>query len=125
MPQPYWILVVDDEASLRALTADALRDEGYAVRTADNGKHALEMLATWTPDVIVLDMMMPVVDGWGFIEKYRNVVGADIPIISVSAIMTSSIANRLKALGVHVCLEKPFSFVDLARGVARAAAGRA
>jgi CheY-like chemotaxis protein len=122
MLRPCWILVVDDEPSLRALTAEALRDEGYEVRTADNGKDALEMLATWTPDVIVLDMMMPVLDGWGFIQNYRSVVGADIPIIGVSAAMTSSIVNRLKALGVHICLEKPFSFVDLARWAAIAAA---
>jgi len=122
MPRPYWILVVDDEPSLRALTAEALRDEGYEVRTAENGKHALEMLATWTPDVIVLDMMMPVLDGWGFIEKYRKVVGADIPIIGVSAALTSLIATRLKALGVHICLAKPFNFVDLVHWVAKAAA---
>jgi two-component system chemotaxis response regulator CheY len=122
MPQPYWILVVDDEPSLRALTAEALRDEGYEVRTAENGKHALEMLATWTPDVIVLDIMMPVLDGWGFIEKYRKVVGADVPIIGVSAAMTSLIATRLKALGVHICLAKPFNFLDLVHWVTKAAA---
>jgi two-component system chemotaxis response regulator CheY len=121
MRQPHWILVVDDEPSLRALTADALRDEGYEVRTAENGKHAIEMLATWTPDVIVLDMMMPVLDGWGFIETYRKVARADIPIIGVSAAMTSLVANRLKALGVHICLAKPFNFVDLVHGVASAA----
>lgn len=117
MPEPLWILVVDDEPSLRALTAEALEDEGYEVRTAVDGRQALEILANWTPSIIVLDLMMPVLDGWGFIEGYRRVAGSEIPIIGVSAAMTPSMAHRLHEIGVHICLGKPFDFDDLLRGV--------
>jgi CheY-like chemotaxis protein len=107
------VLVVDDEESLREVMAETLADEGYAVETAENGARALEVLAQRRPDAIILDLMMPVLDGWAFVEGYRDVAGADIPIVSVSAVLNSDVAQRLQRLGVRMCLTKPFEIDEL------------
>ena len=120
MSQPPLVLVVDDEACMRDLVVDVLQAEGYAVGAADNGQHALEYLQRGRPDAIVLDLMMPVLDGWAFMEAYREVAGAEIPVIGVSAAMSPRVAERLGQLGVQACLAKPFEITDLLAYVARA-----
>ena len=62
------ILIVDDNEDLRELVSDALIVAGYRVRTACNGKVALEQAELMRPDLIVLDLMMPVMNGWQFLE---------------------------------------------------------
>ena len=80
------VLVVDDDASIRDLLAEELRYSGYSVITARNGSEALDRLHVTMPDVIVLDLMMPVMDGWTFVERYRDsAVRQSVPIIAVSA----------------------------------------
>jgi len=122
MAQPPSILVVDDEPQLRMLVARALAAEGYAVRTAEDGAQALELVRTYQPDVIVLDLMLPVLDGWTFITRYRQVADAEIPIVVVSALMDSAVAERLQRLGVRFCLAKPFDLGALLDCVAEALA---
>ena len=76
------ILVVDDDALIRETLATALGDEGYAVRVAPDGRAALSALGTWRPDVIVLDLMMPIMDGVAFRAAQRSVAEtAQIPVI--------------------------------------------
>jgi CheY-like chemotaxis protein len=65
------VLVVDDEEAIRLTLAEALEDEGYAVVTAQNGAEALVQVRARPPHGIVLDLMMPVLDGWGFLKAYR------------------------------------------------------
>jgi two-component system response regulator MprA len=80
------VLVVDDDPAIRAFVAELLADEGYAVRTATNGHDALAVLASWRPDVILLDLMMPEMDGWAFLARqrlHRDLVR--IPVIVMSA----------------------------------------
>jgi chemosensory pili system protein ChpA (sensor histidine kinase/response regulator) len=113
------ILVVDDEPALREITAEILAAEGYQVRTAANGREALDRVREDRPAVIVLDLMMPVLDGWAFIESYREMAGGDIPIVGVSAVLTPAAAERLRQLGVRVCLAKPFDLGELLECVAR------
>ena len=74
------ILVVEDEEGLRLLYEEELKAEGYEVLTARNGKEAIEQLAKGKPDLIILDIVMPVMDG---IEALGRIVGKDrkIPII--------------------------------------------
>ena len=86
MTTPARVLVVDDDTILRTVLCESLADEGYEVRPADNGRHALALLGDWTPDVIVLDLMMPGMDGWAFrgAQLGRRAV-AHIPVIVLSA----------------------------------------
>ena len=107
------VLIVDDEPWLREMMADILSAEGYRVTTAVDGIRGLEQLRDQRPDLIVLDLMMPVLDGWAFIEECRAIVDGQIPIIGVSACMTTEVAARLREVGVQVCLAKPFDLSEL------------
>ena len=77
------VLVVDDDASIRELLSTALEDDGYEVVPARNGEDALSVCERWRPDVIVLDLMMPVMDGWTFAKRLHET--DDIPIVVLSA----------------------------------------
>ncbi len=112
------VLVVDDDPGIRDLLADELRYRGYFVIVARNGSEALERLDGWTPDVIVLDLMMPVMDGWTFVEHYRDHAGRrSVPIIAVSA--EADLRPGYEALGVTAFLRKPFDLNELANYMAQ------
>ena len=72
MGEPPRVLVVDDDAGIRDLLDLALTNAGYAVALAEDGAAALAMVEAVAPDVILLDMRMPVLDGWAFAEAYRR-----------------------------------------------------
>ena len=79
------MLVVDDDEDLRDSVAYVLRDEGYEVQTAANGKEALALLDTMPPpSVVLLDLMMPVMNGWRTLEAIRE-RGHAPPVVVVSA----------------------------------------
>jgi two-component system, OmpR family, response regulator MprA len=110
------ILVVEDEPGLRELYKDVLSDEGYLVSEASDGVEGLEELERERPDLIVLDLMMPRMDGLEFCRRLRDLPqGASIPIIVVSANL--DLARReIEPAGNIACLAKPFDlsrFVDL------------
>ena len=112
------VVVVDDDPDIRNLLADELRYRGYSVIVAHNGSEALERLNGWTPDVIVLDLMMPVMDGWAFLEHYRDRAGhRSVPIIAVSA--EADLRPGYEALGVTAFLRKPFELNELANCIAQ------
>ena len=104
------MLVVDDDPVIRSTVAELLLDEGYVVEQAADGAVALDMVAASAPDAIVLDLMMPVLDGWAFVERCRALPSAtDVPIVVMSA--THSLhesAERLHAMGVRAVVAKPF-----------------
>jgi CheY-like chemotaxis protein len=107
MPQ---ILVVEDDDAIRGLVSDVLRDDGYLVREARNGIEALEQVRGGPPDLIVLDLMMPIMDGWTFVEECRSrnyCEGVPIVVTSASHDLPKT-AERLRAYGVRTCLAKPF-----------------
>ena len=114
------VLVVDDDPALRTMMTEALDADGYAVQAADSGAHALELLRRQRPAVIILDLMMPVIDGWAFIESYRDVARAEIPIVAVSAAMSPRSVECLRWLGVQASLAKPFDLGELLERVAEA-----
>jgi CheY-like chemotaxis protein len=101
---------IEDDEAIRGLVSDVLRDDGYHVREASNGVEALEQLRAGRPDLIVLDLMMPVMDGWAFVEECRlNKYCNDVPIIVTSASHDlPRTAERLRDFGVRTCLAKPF-----------------
>ena len=101
------VLVVDDDPSIQGFLAEALADEGYAVRTADHGRQALDVLDVWRPHLILLDLMMPEMDGWAFRdEQCRRAEVAAIPVIVLSA--TRDLEARAEALAPARVFSKPF-----------------
>ncbi len=111
------VLVVDDEPDIRATVAEMLEIEGYSVDEAVNGADALRVIELHAPDVILLDMRMPVLDGWGFAAEMnrRQLV---IPIIVMTAARDA--ARWAAEIAASASLSKPFGFDDLIRTVGEA-----
>ena len=115
------ILVVEDDDAIRTLVAEVLEDDGYRVREATNGAEALERLREERPDLIVLDLMMPVMDGWTFVNECRRLRWCgEVPIVVTSASHDlPRTAEQLRSLGVRNCLAKPFELDGLLELVER------
>lgn len=111
------VLVVDDEPQVRATVREALALEGYEVTEASNGAEALALLTTAQPDAIVLDLWMPVMDGWVF-RRAQRATHPDIPVIVMSALDLSS--ERLEELDASAILGKPFDLDTLYAAVLNA-----
>src|SRR6187200_3004810 len=79
------ILLVDDDEGIRQIVSIFLGDEGYATAQAGNGRAALDLLDEFRPDIILLDLRMPVMDGWEFVRTYRQLPGPHVPIIAFVA----------------------------------------
>ena len=105
------ILVVEDDSGLRELLSESLSAEGYDVVTAPNGLAALEQLEQQRPQAILLDMRMPVMDGWRFAEVYRQRPGPHAPIIVLSGTMDAE--DQAAAIEADAFLDKPFTLDDL------------
>jgi DNA-binding response OmpR family regulator len=106
------VLVVDDDPSIQGFLAEALTDEGYGVRTAANGREALSVLDTWRPDLILLDLMMPEMDGWAFRAEQRAIPAvADVPVIVFSA--TRDLVSKAAPLEPSHVFAKPFDLEAL------------
>jgi CheY-like chemotaxis protein len=116
------ILVVDDDEGIREFVELALSDEGYQVATASHGAAALEFLVDQLPAVILLDMRMPIMDGWAFARAYRQRPGPHAPIIVVTAAREA--ADRAKEIGAEGVLSKPFFLAELLAAVEPYAAMR-
>ena len=126
MPHSY-VLVVDDDPAIRGLVGDALRDEGFAVDLAAHGREALDAMRARRPATVVLDLMMPVMDGFSFIEAcHREQLCVDVPIVVITAVQDA--LRRINEVPVHACVAKPFDLAELVRTVehfARGSNGRA
>jgi CheY-like chemotaxis protein len=106
-PHPDWpALVVDDDAEVRATVRDALEFEGYAVLEAADGLLALAVVGGVHPCVILLDMRMPVMDGWAFAAAYRDRPGPHAPIVTMTAARDA--ASWAREIGAADVLAKPF-----------------
>jgi two-component system, chemotaxis family, chemotaxis protein CheY len=106
------VLVIEDEAVLRLVLTLLLTDEGFEVRSAANGREGLLILALWQPEIILLDLQMPVMDGPSFCaEQRRRPSLADIPVLLVSAAIDLKWqAVRLEAAG---SIAKPYDIDEL------------
>src|ERR1022692_2052234 len=124
------VLVVDDEPNIRELVQVALKFHGCAVTTAVNGKDALHHAGTDRPDLIVLDVMLPDMDGFEVCRRLRA-AGNEVPVIFLTARDTSSDTVTGLAIGGDDYVPKPFSVEPLVarvravlRRAARAGAGQ-
>lgn len=108
---PKTILVVDDKLSVQRLIKDYLTEQGYRVVTADNGQDGLFVARQENPDLILLDVMMPEMDGYDFIRAYRKT--SDAPII----LLTARLEQLDKVLGLELGADdyvtKPFGMKEL------------
>jgi CheY-like chemotaxis protein len=108
------VLVVDDEPQVVWMLQFSLEAEGYQTLAAKDGKAALDEVREHHPSVVLLDIMMPVMDGWAFLEQLQELPASERPrVIVVSA--RSSLRDRAKAaeLGADAFVAKPFNVDDL------------
>jgi OmpR family response regulator RpaB len=105
------ILVVDDEASIRRILETRLKIAGYNVVTAEDGEEAVELFNKTNPDLVILDVMMPKMDGYGVTREIRRV--SDVPIIILTAL--GDVSERITGLelGADDYVIKPFSPKEL------------
>jgi DNA-binding response OmpR family regulator len=110
------ILVVDDDADIRQLLVYALSSEGYEVAEAPDGQSAMDLIAHEPPDIIILDMKMPGMDGWEFARLYRQRHNHQASIIVLTA--APDAARRALAVNAESFLSKPFDLDTLVERVA-------
>ena len=119
MPDASKVLVVEDDETIREVLTTTLEEEGYAVRAVTHGREALDVLAGWPADLIVLDLMLPILDGWGFLAERRRLgVAEAVPVVVVSASRRGGTARSVD--GVAAVLPKPFALEELLAAVERA-----
>ena len=108
------VLVVEDEEDTRHLLADELVDMGHEVRKADNGAVAPQRVREEIPDVIFVDIVMPVMDGLLFVSELRAEPStASIPVVLVTAVNLTDVIFWAKNLGVQHLLAKPWEHDSL------------
>jgi CheY-like chemotaxis protein len=109
-------LVVDDDDAIRTTVAEVLRAEGYVVNTAANGAEALVAVDQARPRVVVLDMRMPVLDGWGFVQGLTE-RGIRLKVLVLTA--TQDARRWAAEIGADGYIAKPFDLDDLLSAVER------
>ena len=108
------ILIVEDNTDMRELLAIRVQVTGYLPILASDGKEGLEKAAVEKPDLILMDMMMPIMDGWAATRTLRaSRETKDIPILAVTALFRSEDLKACLESGCNGYLVKPFSGVDL------------
>jgi CheY-like chemotaxis protein len=110
------ILIVDDDPTILATVSEALDLEGFPVVTATNGAEALIVVERGTPSLVLLDMRMPVLDGWGFMRVVRE-RGFDLTVVVMTA--AADARRWAREIGAQDVLAKPFELDELVNAVAR------
>jgi DNA-binding response OmpR family regulator len=119
------VLIVEDEADLAWVEQFNLESEGYEVRVALEGLAALDALESFTPDVLVLDVMLPRVNGWDVLARAQQLPNERRPaVILVSAVAGVADQARAEGAGVGRFLAKPFDIEELVRVVDETIASR-
>lgn len=108
------ILVVDDDLITDKMLVFLLERRGFKVEFADSGKHALELLEHFKPNAIMLDLLMPHMDGFELCQKINKDANLkDIPIICLSSLSANEHKERAFSVGACAYIEKPFSTEEL------------
>lgn len=108
------VLIVEDDIDILSSLAELLRDDGYDVVTAANGYQALAQVKAHEPELILLDLMMPQMDGWRFVRELRaRIPQCRAPVVLMSA--APDLASEAERLGVAAWVPKPFRLDQLLR----------
>jgi len=117
-PRPRRILLVDDDPDIIEATAGFLEDEGFTVMRAHDGRSALEQIRHDVPDLMLIDLMMPILDGWALIDRIQTEkLAAGVPMVVFSA--DRDVRQKAAELGADAVLRKPFSLEELQELVTR------
>lgn len=108
------ILVVDDSSSNILLLQNFLEDEGFDIQVANSGKEAIKKADDFIPDLILLDLMMPGINGL----DVMNSISKDIPVIMISANKDPKLVNDAKANGIKSYIQKPIDFDEILNEIA-------
>jgi len=112
------VLAGDDSRTMRDMITFALKDEGFDVTTAEDGIHGLEVLDGMDPDVIITDINMPRLDGFGFIDAVRNRVESRLtPILVLTTESSDDLKARARKAGATGWIVKPFAQDKLIRAL--------
>lgn len=114
---PRRILIIDDDAELAGVIGDQLEESQFEVRFATDGAAALALLATWTPSLILLDLLMPLMSGDDFAERYSRLPPPHAPLVVVSG--AGDAASRAERMEARSVVSKPFDLDVLTRLVDR------
>lgn len=118
------ILVVEDDDILRDTLIEVMTDEGHEARPASNGREALDALAAWTADLIVLDLMMPHMDAYEFRrQQLERGLAPDARILILSA--ARDLERAAAAIAADACIGKPFRLLEVIEAVDRLVHDRA
>jgi len=109
--QPTRVLVVDDDPAICEFVTTLLADEGYEVASALHGAAALQLVGSYQPDIILLDLQMPVMDGATFLRHYAQMPSPHARVVVMSA--ARDIRRAIAGAPMAVVLEKPFQITDL------------
>ena len=109
--RPRRVLAIDDDDGLLDMLNLLLRQTDFDLRTARGGKTGLELAITWEPDVILLDLGMPDLDGATFLEQYRKATASPAPVVLLTGALDG--VSRATELGVSMFLSKPFDLGTL------------
>lgn len=101
------VLVVDDQPGVRQLLGIIIKEAGYQVRDAQNGKEAVDIVKMWKPDLVIMDIKMPVMDGVKALEKIK-LLSPDLPVVMMTAYGSEEVLEDLQKKGAAMCLTKPF-----------------
>jgi DNA-binding response OmpR family regulator len=113
------VLIAEDEATLAWVEQFNLESEGYEVRVAPEGRAVIDALESFEPDVLILDVMLPYLDGWTILANLRNMPADRRPkVILVSAVAGVADRARAEGLAVESVMSKPFDMDDLIDRVA-------
>lgn len=118
------LLLIDDEITILRLLQMALIAEGFEVYTAQNGKLAMEIIATVTPDLIVTDVMMPQIGGLEFLRAVKAIPTLkNVPIIVLTSLRRYDDMKTIYELGADLCMTKPFEVTTLISSISKLLAG--
>ena len=110
------ILVVEDATVIQRFVNETLTRAGAEVTVVENGLIALQVIRAHTPDLIVLDLAMPVMDGWSLLKAIRsNVAFSEVPVLIITAHGQTPTASGVDHLGADAFMGKPFSPTELLR----------
>src|SRR5437899_2340762 len=111
------VLVIDDDDGVCEILREALTDEGYAVATVPHGAAALDLVRYHQPAVIILDLRMPIMDGWSFAEQYRRLAKPAASLILLSAVR--DLEESAQRIGAAAYISKPFELTDVVSKIER------